>query len=242
MTEHHEPIRAAIDEAMRAQLAALAAAVARGVPRIGWKVGFHDDAAQQRMGIGGPLMGTLDGARTVAAGGMYHPRPGSRPRAEVEVALHIGRRVEAGVSLEEARAAISGIAPAFELIDWAKPSLRDAGLAAMLERSILHDAVVFGDDQPLSVFAEMLRGGLPKLLRGGAVLREGQPGRVPEDLATVVVSAATILGRYGWALEAGDRIICGSYIEPVDIAPGDQLTAELGPLGRISVTVGEPKG
>src|SRR5947207_1684056 len=115
MAEHPEPVAAQIDAAMRKQMATLVAVIARGVPRVGWKVGFHDATAQERMGIDGPLMGTLDGSRVVAAGGTYHPRPGSRPRAEVEVALHIGRRVEAGVSLEDARAAIAGIAPAFEL-------------------------------------------------------------------------------------------------------------------------------
>jgi 2-keto-4-pentenoate hydratase len=239
MAEHPEPVAAAIDAAMRSQLASLRAAIEHGVPRVGWKVGFHDAAAQQRMGIGGPLMGTLDGARVVPDGGTYHPRPGSRPRAEVEVALHIGRRVEAGVSLEDARAAIAGIAPAFELVDLTKLV---PPLAAMVENSFARDAVVFGDDQPLAVFAEMLRWGLPRLLRGGEVLREGQAGRVPEDVATVVVSAAAILGRYGEALEPGDRIICGSYIEPVDIAPGDELVAELGPLGRIGIKVGEPRG
>jgi 2-oxo-hept-3-ene-1,7-dioate hydratase len=238
MAEHPEPVAAAIDAAMRKQLANLKAAAARGVPRVGWKVGFHDAAAHQRMGIGGPLMGTLDGSRVVPDGGTYHPRPGSRPRAEVEVALHIGRRVAAGVSLEDARAAIAGIAPAFELVDLAKPM---QPIGAMVEGGILHDAVAFGDDQPLAVFAEMLRWGLPKLLRGGEVLREGQAGRVPEDVATVVVSAANILGRYGEALEPGDRIICGSYIEPADIAPGDELTADLGPLGRIGIRVGESR-
>jgi 2-keto-4-pentenoate hydratase len=237
MAEHPEPAASLIDSAMRKQLATLAEATRRGVPRIGWKAGLHDAVSQQRLGLGGPLLATLDGARVVSVGGSYRPRVGSQPRVEVEVAVHLGRSVAAGVSLEEARAAITGIAPAFEFIDWTRPQ----GLEAFLENSILHDATVFGEDRPLAAFEAMLRAGLPRLLIGGAVVREGEPGRVPTDPATVVVSAATILGRYGEALEAGDRIICGSYIEPIDIAPGDELTADLGPLGRISVTVGSPR-
>ena len=239
MAEHPEPAASLVDSGMRKQIAKFVAARQRGVPRIGWKMGVHDAATQQRLGLGGPLLGTLDGLRVVAEGGTYYPREGSQPQAEMEVALHLGRSVAAGASLDEAREAIAGIAPAFEFVK--KVNFREYGLAGSLEDSFFHDATMFGEDRPLAVLEEMLRHGLPRLLLGDAVASEGQPGRVPADVATVVVAAAEILARYGAALQPGDRIICGSYVEPFDIAPGDKLTADLGPLGRISVTVGSPR-
>lgn len=54
--------------------------------------------------------------------------------------------------------------------------------------------------------------------------RDGRRGVVPDDVATVVISAAKILDR----------------VEPFDIAPGDTLAADLGPLGRITTAPGAP--
>jgi len=41
----------------------------------------------------------------------------------------------------------------------------------------------------------------------------------------------------GERLEAGDRIITGSVVQ-VPIKGGDQVTADLGPLGRVEITIG----
>lgn len=239
MTEDTAGTRAIIDAAMAVQLARLRDAVAAGVPRVGWKVAFNDAAGQQRLGLDGPVVGVLDGARVVT-GDVYRPRPGSQPRVEVEIALRIGARLAGDVTREAAAAAIVAVAPAFELIDMTKPAPRPGNVGPMLEQSILHDAVAFGAEQGFAKAAEMQRWGLPRLLRNGEVLREGQAGRVPDDLVSVAVSAAKVLGRYGAALEPGDRIICGSYIEPAEIAPRDRLTADLGPVGQLEVTVGDP--
>ena len=48
---------------------------------------------------------------------------------------------------------------------------------------------------------------------------------------------AELLEACGERLRAGEVIITGSVLPPIDLGPGQDLTAELGPLGALSVTV-----
>ena len=51
-----------------------------------------------------------------------------------------------------------------------------------------------------------------------------------------MAAAARLLGAMGERLEAGDRIITGSVVQ-VPVRPGDRVTADLGSLGRVELTV-----
>jgi 2-keto-4-pentenoate hydratase len=57
--------------------------------------------------------------------------------------------------------------------------------------------------------------------------------RDSEDLVQVV---ATLLGAVGERLRAGDVLITGSVVQ-LPVEPGDEVVADLGPLGRAAATV-----
>jgi len=219
---------------MARQIAAFRTAIAAGMPRLGWKIGINDPAAQQRMGISGPLLGWLDGRRVTAVGQDYSPPAGAKPRFEAEIALVIGHDLAPNAGIGPARAAIVAVAPAFEFVDATKPL---SPLDELLANDVLHDGVLFGAEFPLSAATALNRGLLPKVRLNGALHREAAPGRVPDDLGEVVVHVSRILGAAGEQLLAGDRIICGSYIDPFDLASGDLIEADYGPLGTLTVRV-----
>jgi len=206
------------------------------MPRIGWKIGASDPAAQERMGITGPLLGWLDGRRVLALDEPYRPPAGARPLLEAEVAVRLSRDVPAGASREEAAQAIAAVAPAFEFVDATKPT---TPLEEMLAHDVLHEGVMFGTDASPELALGIGAAGLPKVSVSGEPRGEGAAGRVPDDLAESVMFAATVLGRYGEQLIAGDRIICGTYIVPFQIAAGDEVDADFGPLGRLRVRVAD---
>lgn len=230
VTESKEAIAAG----MRRQLEQFHAAVSAGMPRIGWKIGASDPAAQERMRIPEPLLGWLDGRRVIEEAGLYMPPAGTRPLLEAEVALRLSSDVPAGASRDQAAAAIADIAPAFEFVDAAKPS---TPLEEMVAHDILHEGVLFG----LSVAPQLATGigsaGLPRVTVNGELRAEGAAGRVPDDLAESVAFAANILARFGEKLRSGDRLICGTYITPFAIGAGDEIEADFGPLGRLRVQV-----
>jgi len=223
-----------IEGGMARQLKVLTVALASGMPRLGWKIGINDPAAQQRMGLDGALVGWLDGRRVFADGATYTPPPQAKPRIEAETAIIVGADVSAEATLEEARAAISSVAAAFEFVNAAKPL---TPLDDLLGYDILHDAVMFGPEAPLAQAAGLGANGLPAISQNGTVVRNGLSGRYPDDLGEIVLHVAKTLAKHGQELRAGDRIIGGSYIDPFDIAPKDRIEADFGPLGKLSFTV-----
>ena len=60
-------------------------------------------------------------------------------------------------------------------------------------------------------------------------------GRLSEEPATTAAFVGTYLAAHGAELAAGDRIIAGSVVAPVAVAPGDELSVSFGPLGHLSV-------
>src|SRR5215472_8363028 len=128
---------------MKQQISVLRDRIAAGMPRFGWKLGFTDPAAQTRLGIDRPAVGFLNGARVLPSGSHYPVPPGSRLRLEAEVCLRLGNPVGAGDDLVSARSSIASIAPAFEIVDFARAS---PSLQEILAGNILHEATVLGEE------------------------------------------------------------------------------------------------
>lgn len=223
-----------IHEGMTRQLKVFTLALAAGMPRLGWKIGINDPAAQQRFGLNATLVGWLDGRRVFPNGATYSPPPNARPRIEAEVAITLSRDVAKDAPPDEARAAIASIAPAIEFVNASKPL---TPLDDLLAFDILHDGVLFGDEAPPAAATGLVAKGLPAVSLNGAQVRLGQPNRYPDDLGEIVSHVASVLAKHGQSLQAGDRIIGGSYIDPFDVAPGDRVEADFGELGKLSFTV-----
>ncbi len=216
---------------MKAQLDRLTQATAAGVPRIGWKIGINDHARQQQLGIDGPVVGVLDGERTFRSGEACGLAPGALAAAEAEVAVWLKRDVRNDESADRARTAIAAMAPAIELVDYQRPR---GSLAEILAHSIFHFAVVFGEEQPFT-WERVPEGSWPQLLRNGTPVADRDPALVPDDLGEIVRHVARLLAQHGERLRAGDRVICGSFVQPQPVEAGDQIAVDFGPLGWVEV-------
>lgn len=229
-----EAVQPLIASGMARQIDALRSALAAGMPRLGWKIGINDPIAQQRMGLSETLVGWLDGRRVFRDGQPYAPPEGAAPRIEAEVAVRMAADLPAGASFDEARAAIDSVAPAIEFVNGAKPMVP---LDELLAHDILHDGVLFGLDAPPGAALGLVASGFPAVRHNGELIRAGVAGRYPDDLAEIVAHTADVLAECGESLRAGDRIICGSYIDPFPVSAGDAVEADFGPLGVISFSV-----
>ena len=228
-----EAVRPLIDAGMTRQIAVFHEAIAGGMPRLGWKVAFNDPTVQQRLGLTATLVGWLDGRRVFLEDQPYQPLAGAKPVAEAELGLRMSGDAPPGLSLDQARAAIAAVAPAIEFADLAKPR---APLDEMIAQDILHDGVLFGPEAELAAASGLVEAGFPAVSVNGGPAQLGVAGRYPDDLAEVVVHVANVLAGYGESLRAGDRIICGAYLA-FDVATGDRVEADFGPLGSLSFTV-----
>jgi 2-keto-4-pentenoate hydratase len=97
----------------------------------------------------------------------------------------------------------------------------------VLAANICHRAVVFGDEVPGADPWSLLA----TVKEDGSVI--AQDGRLTEDPATTVAFVRRFLTEHGASLEPGDRIIAGSVLPPIAVAPGDALDVSFGPLGEL---------
>jgi hypothetical protein len=200
--------------ALDAQLEARRAALARGAERVGWKLGMGD---RERIGDG-PVVGHLTSASRLPAGGVYRGPPGDLV-ADAEVAVLVGAGGE-----------IAGYGAALEICDLAG----DDPPEAIVADNVFHRAVA-------------LSGAVERLPEGGVECRLivcGEPAaaaRSAAALADRVRAAGELLAEMGEELLSGDWIITGSVVQ-VPIEPGDDVVADLGPLGRVGLTIAPERG
>jgi 2-oxo-hept-3-ene-1,7-dioate hydratase len=204
----------AVSRGMRALLAGRDAALAAGAAPVGWKIGFNTPAIQAHFGLTDAVVGYMvdtgvwPDATTVNLAGW------GSPAVEVEVALRVG-----------ADGGVAGLAPALELVDL---GLSFDDIEPVLAANICHRGVIFGEEVPgVDPWAMVA-----SVSRAGDVVAEGT---LVEDPLATLLFVRSYLAAHGAALQPGDRIIAGSVVAPVGVAPGDELDVSFGPLGNLSV-------
>lgn len=221
---------ALVDQGMELQLRRFDAELGAGTRRIGWKIGITTGAARKPHELTAPVIGRLDGARAFSSGDIVPLAGTAKVRAEGEMALRVDRPLDAGATLEQARAGICGVGPAIEFINL---NMAKDNISVILSHNIFHEAVIFGPELPFAVLA----GGQslwPVGRRNTKCVRTPEPAMVPRDLPALILLVARTLSRYGKRLEAGDRIISGSFINPLIVEPGDLIEVDFGFLGKVT--------
>ena len=198
---------------MRALLARRDGELAAGARPVGWKIGFNTAAIQEHLGLSDPVVGYLVDTGLTPDGATVSLAGWTAPAVEVELAIRVGD--DGGVA---------GLAPALELVDLDLPS----GLEAILAANICQRGVVFGEEVPgVDPWATRVT-----VTRANEVVAEGH---LEEEPATTVAFVRRFLADHGATLEPGHRIIAGSMVAPVGVAPGDQLRVAFGPLGELRI-------
>jgi 2-oxo-3-hexenedioate decarboxylase len=214
--------------------------LAAGERRVGWKAGLGTAQAMEAASITAPLTGFLTNASL--ASGMTRTDGlsidgWSNAKLEPEVAVRIGTDLAAGADRQTALAAITGAAPAIEIVDLGDPS----DIEQVLAENIFHRAFLFGP------FTDL----------GGADLaaarltvtqddREPQTGIDPAtalgDLVDVVRAVADQAPLAGDALRAGDVVMTGSVVPAIALAGGAQLEVTLPGAGSVALVIAPAVG
>jgi 2-oxo-hept-3-ene-1,7-dioate hydratase len=207
----------AVSRGMQTMLARRDAALAAGATQVGWKIGFNTPAIQQHFGLTDAVVGYMTDAGVSADGATVSLAGWTAPAVEVEVAVRVGDD-----------GAVAGLAPALELVDL---DISFDDIEPVLAANVCHRGVIFGDEVPgVDPWAMVAT-----VTKAGAVVAEGV---LVEDPAATTAFVRSYLAAHGAALRPGDRIIAGSVVAPVAVAPGDALEVSFGPLGHLSVRFG----
>ncbi|HEY7662565.1 MAG TPA: fumarylacetoacetate hydrolase family protein [Xanthobacteraceae bacterium] len=223
---------ARVARGMRAQLELRRKRLDAGDAPLGWKVGFGAPSMLQQLGITGPLVGFLTRAARVQSGEAISLAGWTKPVAEPEIAVHIGRDVPAGGDRAAAAASIAGISPAIELADLTSPP---EDPERILAGNIYQRHVVLAGNGPARA------GGSPdglacRVIRHG---REFAATRDPQantgEWVAIVRHVADVLAAFGERLRGGEIIITGSVVPPLAIEPGEKaITFEVDPVGAVA--------
>lgn len=199
---------------------------------IGWKIGFGSPAAFELLGTDRPLVGFLTDRGLVDHGAAVSLAGWTQPMLEPEIAVHLARDVGGDATRDDVRGAIGGLSAAIELADLHPPP---EDVRAILAGNIFHRHVLLGQVAEGRTTADGVRG---RLVRDGEeIAATDAPEAATGELAEVVRLTAELLAAHGERVRAGDVVITGSIVPPVQVAPGQTVTAEIEPLGSLTVTL-----
>jgi len=218
---------------MEKQLAARRARIAAGEKPIGWKVGLGAPPAMERLKIKAPLIGFMMEKSLLANGVTVSLAGWTKPVAEPEVAVHMGKDLPGGSDRVAAIAAIAGIGPAIELADLNPPP---DDVEVTLAGNIFHRHVILGKSDTARAGAKLDGVSGHVFRRGALAARQDNVEQLIGEMIGIVIHVAGTLSAHGEKLRAGDIIITGSIVPPPFIEPDEtEFSYALEPVGGLSV-------
>ncbi|HYL86788.1 MAG TPA: fumarylacetoacetate hydrolase family protein [Candidatus Angelobacter sp.] len=224
-----------ISRGMTAQLALRRSLLAAGDKPLGWKLAFGGPAAMERLRTNAPLVGFLLQSALLPSGSTLSIANWTKPAAEPEIAVYLGKDLPTNSGRDAATAAISALGPAIELADVDHPS---DDVEGTLARNIYQRHLILG--APAAAHAGGLLQGLTcHVLRNSSEIANiTEPPSLQAltgDLIDIVRHTASLLAAFGESLQAGEIIIAGSITPPLLVSPGEDLLFHLAPIDTISI-------
>ena len=227
-----------MDDAYAIQAALVARKLQAGRRVIGWKIGLTSRAMQQALGIDIPDSGVLlddmafDNGAAIPAGRFI------QPRIEAEIAFVMKAPLKGRVSRDDVLAATDHVAPAIEILD---TRIKRADPATGQPRRIFdtiadnaaNAGIILGTGR-YDPSNEDLRWAGAIVSANGQVEETGLGAGVLNDPVTGIVWLAERMEQYGQSIDAGQVILSGSFVRPVECPPGTQVDADFGPWGHVT--------
>jgi 2-keto-4-pentenoate hydratase len=205
-------------------------------PLRGWKIAATSAAGQQHIGVDGPLAGRLL-AEMVHEDGVTLPFGANRMRvAEAEFAFRMGRDLPPRAepyTVEEVLGAVAALHTAIEVPDSRFADFATAGGPQLIADNACAHLFVLGPEAPASwrdmdLAAHRVIGRV-----AGRLEREGRGANVLGDPRIALAWLANELSRHGVTLAAGQVVTTGTCVVPMEVAAGDEVSADYGELGRV---------
>ncbi|WP_187973262.1 2-oxo-hept-4-ene-1,7-dioate hydratase [Aquibium microcysteis] len=228
-----------MDDAYAVQAGFVARKRAAGRRVIGWKIGLTSKAMQQALAIDTPDSGVLLDDMLFDDGAAIPPDRFIQPRIEAEVAFIMKAPLAGpGVTVFDVLAATAYVTPSLEILDTRILRVDPAtGRARTIVDTISDNAanaglVLGGRAMPPDQVDMRWMGAI--VSRNGEVEETGLGAGVLNNPARGVAWLANRLARYGDRIEAGQIVLAGSFIRPVEARHGDTIVADFGPQGTVS--------
>jgi 2-oxo-hept-3-ene-1,7-dioate hydratase len=210
------------------------ARIAKGARRIGHKIGLTSRAMQLASKMTEPDYGWMmddalfnDGVRIPASRFI-------KPRLEVELAFVMGQDLEGpSVRMYDVLRATEMVVPSLEIIDYRTEVPR--AITDTIADNAAFGAIVIGG-RPVRPMDVDLRWIAATLSKNGIIEESGVSAAIMGHPANGIAWLVNKLHAVGAKLQKGEIVLAGSFTRPVDIAAGDVIQVDYGPLGGIGVS------
>lgn len=230
-----------MDDAYAIQAAWVKRKIADGRVVKGWKIGLTSKAMQSALNIDIPDSGVLLDDMFFDDGGIIPKDRFIQPRIEAEIAFVMKSDLSGpDCTPDMVLAATEYVAPSLEVLDTrilrVDPETKKARtIFDTISDNAANAGIVLGK-QRHAPRAMDLRWVGAIVSRNGEVEETGLGAGVLNDPAMGIAWLANRLAAYGGAIKAGDVVLSGSFIRPVEAPSGSRIEADFGPFGSVSCT------
>src|ERR1700726_1274577 len=228
-----------IADAYAIQKAWIEIKVAEGRVVKGHKIGLTSKAMQSALGIDEPDSGVLLDDMFFADGGLVPSDRFIGTRVEAELAFIMKQRLAGpDCTMFDVLNATDFVVPALEILDTrierVDPVMKSTRkIFDTIADNAANAGIVLGG-RPLRPLDADLRWIGALCYRNGELEETGLAAGVLNHPATSVAWLANKIAPNGLALEAGQVVLAGSFIRPIETRKGDTIQADYGPYGSMS--------
>ncbi len=236
LTERYADVT--VEDAYQIQMAAIHIREQRGEKIVGKKIGLTSEKIREQVGVNEPDYGMLMNTAMMMDNEIVNLSQLIAPRGEAEIAFILKEDlIGPNVTIADVYRATEGIIPAIELVD---SRMKDWKIK--IQDTVADNAscarVILGSKMSDLRDVDLKHVGLV-ISRNGKVIDTAAGAAVMGHPAHAVAWLANKLHYYGILLKKGDIVISGSFTPVFNLAKGDFIEASFGPLGTVSLRVGE---
>ncbi|MES1940973.1 2-oxo-hepta-3-ene-1,7-dioic acid hydratase [Salinisphaera sp. T5B8] len=228
-----------LDDAYAIQAAQMQPKRDAGRRILGWKIGLTSKVMQDALGIDTPDSGVLYDDMLFESGARVPNTRYIEPRVEAEIAFVLKAPLEGEVSRADVLAATDYVVPALEILDTrilrADP---ESGQRRRIVDTVADNAanagIVLGEARHApDAFDLRWVGAIVK--HNDETVATGLGAGVLDDPVTGLVWLARRMHTYGQRMNAGDVVLSGSFISPIECPSGTRIDADFGRFGRVGI-------
>jgi 2-oxo-hept-3-ene-1,7-dioate hydratase len=223
-----------IADAYRVQDLWAEARMAKGARLAGHKIGLTSRAMQIASKMTEPDYGRILDDALFNDGAQIRADAFLKPRLEVELAFVMGEDLAGpGKRIYDVMRATEFVVPALEIIDY-RTEVPRAIVDTIADNAAFGAIVVGGRPvRPMDIDVRWVGATLSK---NGIIEESGVSAAIMGHPAAGIAWLVNKLHEVGAGLKKGQIVLGGSFTRPVDIAAGDVIHADYGPLGAIGVS------
>ena len=208
-------------------------------PLFGWKVAATSKAGQEHIGVSGPIAGRILAERAFEDGDELVFGANRMRVAEPEFAFCFGkalqpRRIE--YTMEDILDAVATLHPSIEVPDSRFDNFATVGEAQLIADNACAHEFVLGPATDTDWRAIDLSQHKASAEVVGGEVHDGIGSNVLGDPREALLWLVKEVMSLGYTIEAGQVVTTGTCAEPLDIEPGNEVIADFGDLGQVSIS------